>query len=880
MIARIRWTLLCGLTWVVAGQICLKAEEAVLNATRDNTLYEDAEGRVSNGAGDYFFAGITDQNLTRRGLIGFDVRRILPAGSAISNVTLTLYMSRTKARTENVATHRLEEDWGEGGSHAAGEEGKGAPPQAGDATWIHRRYPRDIWTTPGGLYNPSASAVTPVNKSGLYSWSSPQLAADVQAWVDDSTMDFGWLLKGNESQAKTAKRFESRTAVDPDRRPRLVVTFQPPASSGACCFTNGDCLILSGIECNAMGGLYQGDGSSCTPNPCPQPPSIGACCFDDGSCLELSPIECSAMGGVYKGDDVPCGPGLCPVVLEPFVDALPLPAPMQPVEGSVGGAARYVMPITQFLQQLHRDLPPTTCWGYGGGFPGPTLEAIRGMPITVVWTNDLRDPAGDFLTEHYLPVDVCLHGPDHAGSTPRTVVHLHGGHVPPGADGYPENTFLPGESAEYVYPNNQPPATLWYHDHALGITRLNVYMGMAGFYLVRDAEEESLGLPSGEFEVPLAIQDRSFHPDGSFKYPSAWQEHFFGDTILVNGKVWPYLNVRQGQYRLRLLNGCNSRVLALGLSSGDTFHQIGTDSGLLSAPVPLQEVLLAPGERADVVIDFSGYAPGSEILLINGAPTPFPGEPGIGVITNVMKFVVQSGGATHTDPLPETLIAVPLLDETNAVVTRDFVLRKEDDPCTGRRWTINGLLWDDITEYPVLGTTEVWNWINQSGSVHPMHMHLVLFQVLDRQAFDMVNNEVMPVGPRIPPPPEERGWKDTVRVNPSEITRVIARFEDYTGTYPYHCHILEHEDHEMMRQFTVVAPPRFAGIGIDGEDVRMELLTVPTWLHRVQWSSNLILPSWLSLTNFTAGTAGVETVLDPGAATGVPQRFYRLNISP
>jgi spore coat protein A len=461
--------------------------------------------------------------------------------------------------------------------------------------------------------------------------------------------------------------------------------------------------------------------------------------------------------------------------------------------------------MQQFQQQLHQDLPPTTLWGFEGLYPGPTIEVTRDVPITVRWINDLRDSMGNLRTQHYLPVDLCMHGPDHAGNTPRTVVHLHGGHVPAAFDGYPESTFLPGEDDLYYYPNNQQSATIWYHDHALGITRLNVYMGLAAFYLVRDAFEQGLGLPSGEFEIPIVIQDRRFNPDGTLQYPATWEEHFFGDKILVNGKVWPLLNVKQGKYRFRLLNGSNSRTYTLALSNGGTITQIGTDGGLLPAPVPLAQLTITPGERADLILDFEGIAAGTEILLTNSAPAPYPGTPGVGVVPEVMKFVVTSESG-DTTPIPPALRPIEILDENDATQFRDFVLRKQSEPCAGNFWLINDLGWDDITEYPVLGETEVWSFINQSGIVHPMHMHLVFFQILDRQPFEVIGGVITPTGPRVPPAPNEAGWKDTVQTNPMEITRVIARFEDYTGKFAYHCHILEHEDHEMMRQFEVVLP--------------------------------------------------------------------------
>jgi spore coat protein A len=473
--------------------------------------------------------------------------------------------------------------------------------------------------------------------------------------------------------------------------------------------------------------------------------------------------------------------------------------------GAAGGQAHYEIAITQFTQKLHRDLPATTVWGFAGSYPGPTLETTRDLPITVTWINDLRDSLGSLRTNHYLNVDLCLHGPDMEGATARIVTHLHGGHVPPESDGYPEDTILPGETDTYFYPNTQLPATLWYHDHALGITRLNVYMGLAGFYLVRDATEASLGLPSGEFEIPLAVQDRMFHGDGSLQYPALWDEHFFGDKVLVNGKVWPFLNVKKGKYRFRVLNGSNSRTYTLAFSNGAAFHQIGTDGGLLPAPVPLTSLTLTPGERADVVMDFASYATGTEIVLTNSAPAPYPGDPGAGVIPNVMKFIVQAATG-HTNALPGALRPIETLQETNSVFTRELTLRKQSDECTGSKWLINDLEWHDITDFPVLGTTEVWSFINRSGVVHPMHMHLVMFQALDRQPFTVISNQIVTTGPRVPPAANEAGWKDTVRVDSFTITRVIARFEGYAGKFPYHCHVLEHEDHEMMRQFQILPP--------------------------------------------------------------------------
>ncbi len=481
--------------------------------------------------------------------------------------------------------------------------------------------------------------------------------------------------------------------------------------------------------------------------------------------------------------------------LTPFVDALPVMPALAPRTTVVPGAHFYEIRMQEFTQKLHRDLPPTTVWGYEGLFPGPTIEAQRDVPVFVRWVNELRDTSGALRTTHYLPVDPHPHGPNTQGATPRTVVHLHGGKVPPESDGYPEATILPGQRVVYYYPNAQRAATRWYHDHALGITRLNVYMGLAGFYLIRDpAAEGPLNLPSGEFDVPLCIQDRAFNPDGSLQYPAGYTFGFFGDTVLVNGKVWPYLAVKRGKYRFRFLNGSNTRTYQLELSSGATMYQIGTEAGLLGAPVPMTQIQLSPAERADVVIDFEGHNPGDQITLLN----TLPGPPEFAV-PNVMQFQVGSQTG-HLAALPGTLTTVEFLSELAAVQVRDITLDLIPDPDLGIRFVIksglNSIDWDDVTFFPRLGTIEVWRIINMMGGPHPIHLHMVNFQVLDRQS--------IMGGAMVPPPANEVGWKDTVTAFPGQITRVITRFDGYTGRFSYHCHILEHEDHEMMRQFEVV----------------------------------------------------------------------------
>ncbi len=783
------------------------AETVNIPASRDNTIFDES-GALSNGAGSWLFAGETNEGALRRALLAFDIAAAVPPASTITSATLTLFCSRTRTGDTEVALHRLLADWGEGASNADEQEGTGATALAGDATWTKRFHPATAWMSEGGDYLVPASASAIVGKQGeSYSWTSSQMRADVQLWLGEPDLNYGWLLIGNEADLKVAKRFDSRQNATAATRPVLTVTFNAPAPTGACCDGNGSCTVVlaPGGSCS---GSWQGSGSTCEPNPCPQP--TGACCLPEAAatCALLSEADCSEEDGDFHGVGADCEDTLCPVVLEPFVDALPIPAVADPVAGTAGGAATYDLAIREVAQKLHRDLPPTRVWGFGDGatgasFPGPTIEATSGTPVTVNWINDLRESGGALRTTHALPVDHCPHGAH--DSSPRTVIHPHGGHVPQHADGYPESTFLPGQQATYQYPNSQLPATLWYHDHALGITRLNVYMGMAGFYLLRDPAEAALGLPSGEYEIALAIQDRTLRSDGSLVYPAEWQEHFFGDTPVLNGKVRPYLEVKRGKYRFRVLDGSTSRTYTLSLSSGATFLQVGTDGGLLAAPVPLSSLTIAPGERADLILDFSGYPPGTELYLTNSAAAPYPGgaSPSEEMAT-LMKFVVL-GATGHVAPIPATLASVEKLEEQAAVVERDFQLRKGTDACTGTAWLINDLHWDDITEYPELGTTEVWRFVNRSGVMHPMHMHLVMFQVLDRQSFTMSGETIVPIGSPVPPPANEAGWKDTVQVGSSQLVRVIARFEDYKGKYPYHCHILEHEDHEMMRQFETVS---------------------------------------------------------------------------
>jgi len=807
------------------------ADTVTLQPSRDNTLYEpivkDGLADRSNGAGTTMFAGeikdalnATGQVAVRRAVLAFDIAGSgIPAGSTINSVTLSLSCTKARLNTNfNFRLHRLLSNWGEGTSNTGNsQQGRGETPTTGDATWQHTFYSTQFWSTPGGDYNGTASATTPVGGVGSYTWGSTSgMVADVQNWLNNPAQNFGWIVIGDESRTETAKQFATRenTGSGGALKPSLIVNYTPQQISGGCCQTSS-CSVETPASCTTLGGVYQGDGTSCSPNPCVE--AFGACCASDGTCSEDTQISCEGGGGTFKGDGSTCDSVECPVQLTPYLDPLPVPGPATPVSGSPGSTATYDITMKEFQQQLHSELPPTTVWGYDDGTgpftPGPVIVARTGQPVTVNWLNDIRDlDTGLLRTNHYLQQSSddlsCIHG---AVDDAKTVVHLHGGHVPAAVDGYPESTFLPGAPAvQYVYPNNQWASPIWFHDHALGITRLNVYMGLAGLYRIRDDVEDALDLPTGEYQIPLILQDRKFNPDGTYYYPGTWQDMFFGDKVMVNGKVWPYLNVKKGKYRFLVLNGAGSRVYTLSFKppAGTlTFSVIGNEGGLLEQPANgVSTLTIGPGERYELIVAFAPYANNNEILLENSAPAPFPN--GAVDVTRVMKFIVQPQSG-HTDPIPSSLRTIERLQEGDSVMTRDLELKKSGlDSCGRSFWEINGLHWDDITEEPELGTTEIWRFINDSGVSHPMHMHLVFFQILDRDGFTRgPGGEIVPNGSPQSPPLEESGWKDTAMVAPNEILRVIVRFDDYTGLYAYHCHILEHEDHEMMRQFRVVPEP-------------------------------------------------------------------------
>jgi spore coat protein A len=535
----------------------------------------------------------------------------------------------------------------------------------------------------------------------------------------------------------------------------------------------------------------------------------------------------------------------------------PLPAPAR-IDATAGGLINVGMGETsQWLGLVDSGGHPlmTPVWGYGQSdsavtYPGPTLVAMRDVPVRVNWHNKL--PQSRNLDSHLLPVDMSLHMAHPAKGGIPTVAHLHGGHTESASDGLPEQWFTQGwsETGPYFaqqtfnYDNDQQAATLWYHDHALGITRLNVYAGLAGFYLLRDENEIGLMndgvLPSGPYEREIVIQDRMFTADGQLFIPTTDPElppgapdpsiiaEFFGDFILVNGVAWPKLDVEPRKYRFRMLNGSDSRFYVLRFDNGHEFLQIGTDNGLLRNAVELTQLLLAPGERADLVVDFSDCE-GEDLLLQNlGPDEPFKGL-GIGdsadsqTTGQVMKFCINLPISQDPDATVKKGTSLNKIKFPRKVdQTRQLVLFEGEDEFGRLRPQLGtladgSLLWDEtITENPKKGDTEIWEIYNATEDAHPIHLHLVSFEILDRRQFTgVVEQEVGDLGtkqkllnpkitgPTKQPEPNERGLKDTAVMLPGQVTRIKAKF-DRLGRYVWHCHILSHEDHEMMRPFEVV----------------------------------------------------------------------------
>jgi FtsP/CotA-like multicopper oxidase with cupredoxin domain len=434
---------------------------------------------------------------------------------------------------------------------------------------------------------------------------------------------------------------------------------------------------------------------------------------------------------------------------EPFQRDLPRIPELLPVS-STRTRDTYEVAIREGMAEI---LPgfQTPIYGYEGVYPGPTIRARKGREVVVRQKNTLPFESN---------------------------VHLHGGYVPAAHDGHPMDVIAAGGSFDYHYPNDQDAATLWYHDHAHGRTSKTLYYGLLAMYVLEDDFETALGLPQGEYDVPLVIGDHAFNKDGSFRYAENVDLGFRGDTILVNGAVSPRMKVQRRKYRLRFLNGSNARSYSLRLGKGRPMLQIAGDGGLLSKPVSRARVPLHPAERVDLVLDFSAYGPGEELVLHN--------EDGLGGTVPVMRFDVERGGGNEDFRVPSRMRQPEPLPAANA-------RRRWDLALGSAAWQINGLGFDPnrIDARPRRGSTEIWTFVNHSNRVHPMHLHGFQFRVLERSSAPVEAADKL-------------GWKDTIGVMPNETVSVLAWFAPYGGKYVFHCHSLEHADKAMMLQMEVV----------------------------------------------------------------------------
>jgi len=625
--------------------------------------------------------------------------------------------------------------------------------------------------------------------------------------------------------------------------------------------------------------------------------------------------------GVFRGTRATASPvpggTLDPTTIPKYGTPLFVLPAMPTSPGTSSGIDTYSIAARQITQQiLPAGSPATTVYAYGGSsssfhYPSYTIEAKTNRPVRVTWANQLVDGSGRFRP-HFLPVDPTLHWANPPGgisgrdsrptftSTPGPyrgpvpfVTHLHGAHTFEESDGYPEAWYLPAASnipagyatvgsfynqfkteaqsrfgvawtpgtATFQYPNDQRATGLWFHSHELGLTRLNIYAGLSGMYLLRGGTSDlppgvlpgpapKLGDPPGTryYELPLVIQDRSFNQDGSLFFPNSrdffgdvppggpyipttdlspiWNPEFFGNTMVTNGRTWPKVVVEPRRYRLRLLNACNTRVVMLKVAANPLAARpapaalpiwiIGSDGGFLPSPVRVDTLTIAAAERYDVIVDFTGLAPGTQLYLINEGPDePFGGgSPGVdfepadpGTTGQVLKFVVGTLNGVDTS-VPPNHLGLPTVTGIGASSRlRKLSLNEMDSatfpdaPTMGMLGTLDPagnpvpLHWGDpVTERVGLNTTETWELHNFTEDGHPIHVHQVQFQV--------VNREPMGGGTVRPPQNWENGFKDTVIALPGEITRLKARF-DIAGRFVWHCHIIDHEDNEMMRPYQV-----------------------------------------------------------------------------
>ena len=590
-------------------------------------------------------------------------------------------------------------------------------------------------------------------------------------------------------------------------------------------------------------------------------------------------------------------------------------------------------PVNLFMKTgthtFQDGLPAANTMGYALSntatdvYGGPTIETAKGTPLTLRVTNALgAHPLANFVDEKVMGTQAM----DEA--MPRGTVHLHGAHSEAKFDGLPNSTFSPGQSFTYTYTNDQDATGLWYHDHAWGLTRLQVTAGLAGQLWMRDRydtgnADNALGLPSGNFEVPLTIQDRTFNADGQLSYPigphcgvaglpadypNQWSPESFGDVATVNGTMEPNMNVAKATYRFRVLNGSNARFYHLRIALVDAagnptaqnlpFAHIGTDGGLLNAPVQESDVLLAPAERADLLIDFSNLAAGTKWRVMNDALAPYPGG-GDGDLPQVMQFTVTAKtgpvlpiptslrGSRGQPALLPAVVGVngdAKIGGLNATSKRTIFLNEIADDLTnpatitgepvhvlvGNQFYGNGTTMQPRTsnvEAPAINSVEEWVIVNTTGDAHPIHIHLTQFRLIDRQSIitdangdttyvtqrlncdggdakpnkcvaapGLPNPEVAGTGPwpapsaapyltgpATPATGAELGWKDTIIAYPGTVTRIVVPFggtaagipspyvgdakgatvQRFVGQYVFHCHILEHEDNDMMSPLNV-----------------------------------------------------------------------------
>jgi blue copper oxidase len=413
----------------------------------------------------------------------------------------------------------------------------------------------------------------------------------------------------------------------------------------------------------------------------------------------------------------------------------------------------------------------STTLSYANGVLGPTIKATAGETVNVSLQNNLSE---------------------------ETNIHWHGLILPENMDGHPKDVASPGGSLNYSLPIIQRAGTYWYHPHPHGLTAKQVFMGLAGMFIVNDAEETALNLPSGEFEVPLILQDKHFEGNNLEYSPNDDEimTGYLGEQITVNGQHAPFLGVASTWYRLRILNGSTARVYNLALTGGRQMIIIGSDGGLLPAPEIVSDILLAPGERIDVLIDFSGLAVGQEIYLVSNKFSEYnvQGRQSF----SLLKFKVDRTESSNFT-LPSTLSVINTLNPGQSVRTRTIDIAQTIGGEGGHggmgRHSINGKIFemDRVDETVSAGTTEIWEFDNSAGDeIHPMHIHGVQFQVLER------------IGGRNKVIASEKGWKDTILLMPGEKVSLIMTFPDYTGVFVFHCHNLEHEDDGMMLNYKII----------------------------------------------------------------------------